>query len=98
MLGFRLLLGLRTALEIALGISRYPSRKFFLINGIGALPWALLMTGLGFVVGHAVEAVMGRLECYEGALLAAIVMVELVIWLRRVRRKCKIGRATQSGV
>lgn len=88
-LGFRFLLGFRSAIAFAFGVSGYPFKRFALLNGVGALLWAAVTAGLGYVFGQAAEAWFGNLKQIELALAGALAAVLFVIWLVYRTRQTK---------
>ena len=53
-LSFRFLYGLRAAGPVAVGVTRIPTTLFALLNALGALIWAAVFVGVGYVFGPAV--------------------------------------------
>lgn len=70
---FRFLYGLRTISPIAIGTTRLPAAKFMAVNLASALVWGLLFVLLGFVSGHAIEVIFGRIQSIEHLLIAVLV-------------------------
>lgn len=83
----RFLYGLRTAGPIALGMARVPAREFILFNALGAITWAVLFAGLGFVFGRVIAVFLGGLAHYEHLAAAAIVVGGLCALLWRYHRQ-----------
>lgn len=83
----RFLYGLRTAGPIALGMARVPAREFMLFNALGAIVWAVLFAGLGYVFGRAISVFLGHLAHYEKLAAAVIIVIGLCVLLWRHRRK-----------
>lgn len=79
-LSFRFLYGLRTVTPFVIGMSAISARRFFIFNLLGALIWAVVVGGLGFIFGHALEAVLGDLRRYEEGLLLAVLLGGLLVW------------------
>jgi membrane protein DedA with SNARE-associated domain len=69
--------GLRIAGPIAIGMSELPAKRFFIFNAIGALIWAPLVAGVGFLFGHALERLLGDLRQYE--MIGLIVLTVLIL-------------------
>jgi membrane protein DedA with SNARE-associated domain len=87
-LGFRFLYGLRTVTPFAIGMSAVPTLRFVLLNAAGALAWATVMTGAGYIFGEAMQALLGNLKRYELALFLAILGAGAVAWvIRFIRRR-----------
>jgi membrane protein DedA with SNARE-associated domain len=90
-MGVRFAYGLRIAGPIAIGMSALPAWRFFLFNAIGALIWAPLIAGVGWLFGHALEQLLGDMRRYEALGLAllviAIVLVTLLTHVARRRRR-----------
>jgi hypothetical protein len=87
-IGVRFAYGLRIAGPILIGTSAVNALRFALFNAIGAVLWALIIGGAGWVFGHAAEVLLARLQRFEGALvLLAALVAGLFWWLRRKRRQ-----------
>lgn len=71
-LSFRFLVGLRTVSSVAVGVSRVPAAKFVLLNVIACAVWAVVVAGIGYVFGRAVEQVLGRFGAIERDIAAAV--------------------------
>lgn len=98
-LGFRFLYGLRTVSPFAIGMSEVPARRYLVLNLIGAAVWAMAVAYLGYSLGEAAEALLGRLRRYELAIFAAIAALGAIVWgvhfARRRRQRSKM--LEQSG-
>jgi membrane protein DedA with SNARE-associated domain len=87
--GLRFAYGLRIAGPIVVGASALPAATFALYNALGAVLWAGLVVGFGWVLGDAFEHAFGRIKEYEVAIMVSIVALGAVIALVhawRVRR------------
>lgn len=86
-LSVRFLYGLRIAGPFAIGVARVPWARFLALNAIGALLWALLISGAGYFLGATLEILLADLRRHEAwilvALLGAGVLVALTFSLRR---------------
>ncbi len=80
-LGFRFLYGLRTVTPFVIGMSPVPAQRFLLLNLIGAVLWAVVIGALGFIFGHALEAVLGDIRRYEAWLLGGLLLAGIMLWL-----------------
>ncbi|MEU1428665.1 DedA family protein [Nocardia sp. NPDC005746] len=77
----------RAMMPALAGTSRMPYRRFLIFNAVGGIVWGAIFVVLGFVAGQSYEAVaktVGR-DLALGA--AAIVVVALIVWKLRERRR-----------
>jgi len=84
-LSVRFMYGLRTVGPFAFGVSRLGRLRFFVLNLAGALLWAPLVGGAGYLFGSVLAFFLADLRRYEGALLALMAGVGAVLWLLRRR-------------
>ena len=56
---------------LAIGLSSISAGRFAALNLVAAALWAIVVGGLGFAFGNAMEMVLGRLAVWEHRLLAA---------------------------
>jgi membrane protein DedA with SNARE-associated domain len=85
-IGVRFAYGLRIAGPILIGMSPISALRFALLNGLGAVLWACLIAGVGWLFGHAAEIVLGKLESLEGWLLLGLFAVAAIVWWIRKDR------------
>jgi membrane protein DedA with SNARE-associated domain len=71
--GIRFMYGLRIAGPVAMGALDVVPRRFAIFNVLGAAVWAPLIGGAGYLFGRTLQALLGDIERYEGAILAVIV-------------------------
>ena len=83
----RFLYGMRVAGPIVIGASGIPSARLALLNLAGALIWAPLVAGAGYLAGEAIERWIGHLRHVEIAGLMAIVLAVALVWLALQARK-----------
>ena len=79
-LSFRFLYGLRTVAPFVIGMSRVSFKKFILLNVVGAFVWAVVIGSGGYLFGHAVELVIGKIKHYEVQVFGLIALLGLLIW------------------
>ena len=85
-LSIRFLYGLRIAGPIAIGMSSVSWPRFLLLNGLGALLWALLIASLGYGAGHALVPLLKAIDADELWGLSLLLALGLVWWLLRRHR------------
>jgi len=86
-IGLRFAYGLRTAGPILLGTTAMSAARFALFNAFGALLWAALIGGLGWVFGQAAELALGEVRRLEVWLLLALAVAAAAGWWFRRRRR-----------
>lgn len=80
--------GMRMAGPALLGMSAVAAWRFVLFNLFGVALWAALLTGIGFLFGRSLQAVLADIHRYELAILAAIAIGGSILWIvMRWRRK-----------
>jgi membrane protein DedA with SNARE-associated domain len=92
--------GLNTAAPPMAGIFGMRFARFLLYDALGALVWVLALAGLGYVFGHELEELLGRVEA-TGTGLALLALAVVVLWIaykfvqrRRFLRELRIARIT----
>lgn len=91
-LGFRFLYGLRNITPFAIGMSQVPTRRFIILNVIGAAVWAVTFTCGGYLFGAAMETVFaGQQKWYAILGLAAVAATVWVV--RMIRRRLALKRS-----
>ena len=69
-LAFRFFYGFRTISPIAIGASEISARRFVLLNGLAAAGWGVLIAGIGYTFGQAVQLAFGRLHHFTHIAMA----------------------------
>jgi membrane protein DedA with SNARE-associated domain len=64
-IGIRFMYGFRIVGPLLLGMGRVSHRTFALYNALGALLWAPLITGLGYLFGEAIKVLLHDLKDVE---------------------------------
>ncbi|MBL8556741.1 MAG: DedA family protein [Phenylobacterium sp.] len=86
-LSFRFIYGLRAAGPVAIGVTRIAHRRFALLNVAGALIWASVCVGLGYLIGPALMTLMhstaGEAAPIVAVVLFAFVGGGVILWRRR---------------
>jgi membrane protein DedA with SNARE-associated domain len=81
----RFMYGLRIAGPIVIGSCGIARWRLALFNFIGALIWAPLVAGVGYVAGHALQQILHDIHRMQAVLMAVLVLALLAIWLIRRR-------------
>jgi membrane protein DedA with SNARE-associated domain len=81
--GVRFAYGLRIAGPILIGTSNVAAWRFVAFNALGALIWATLIAGLGWVFGEAIQRALGELRHIEMWLFTALIAIGTGLWLVR---------------
>jgi len=98
-LGFRFLYGLRTVTPFLIGMSGVHPLRYLILNGLGAIVWAIAIALLGYVVGETVQIFLEHVKRYEITIIVIIVLLAAGYWLyrwKREQRQIKITK-TESG-
>ena len=85
-IGLRFTYGLRLSGVLAIGMSRMSWLRFATFNLIGALLWAPIVAGAGYVLGNAVEPLLKDGRYGEYFMFAAVIVLGAVFWFLRRRR------------
>lgn len=96
-LGFRFVYGLRTVMPVAIGLSGYPPLRYLLLNGLGALVWALALGLAAFHFGAVLEGLLGNIKRYELWVLGGLILLGLCLWLRRWLKTARPERPGPAG-
>jgi membrane protein DedA with SNARE-associated domain len=80
-IGMRFVYGLRMGGAIAAGMSRIPWPRFAALNFVGALIWAPLVGGAGYLFGDLLQHLAGDLERIEHWAFAVLALIGIALWL-----------------
>ena len=78
---FRFIYGVRSLTPFLIGVSGVSSLKFLVLNAAGAIMWAIALTSLGYIFGHAAELILDDIKKYELMIIGLILLAGLVVWL-----------------
>ena len=83
--GVRFMYGLRIIGPLVIGMSDVPAWRFVFLNLLGAVFWAVLIAGAGYLFGQTLQWLIADLKRYEELalllILAAAILTSLVRWL-----------------
>jgi membrane protein DedA with SNARE-associated domain len=92
-LTFRFMYGVRSVTPFALGASRVPRLRFFVLNAIGAFIWAITLGWGGFLFGKTFQLFFEDFKRIELYGLVALIVLGLLLWLTSlVRRRRRAER------
>lgn len=86
---FRFVYGIRAVTPILLGVSGVSPFKFSLLNAVGALTWAIVLTSLGYVFGQAAGLLLNDIKKYEFIIMGLIILAGVMIWMLHLRTEKK---------
>jgi membrane protein DedA with SNARE-associated domain len=100
-IGVRFMYGLRIIGPMAIGMSRVHWLRFALLNFVGAVLWAVVVVGIGYVLGETLTWFLGDLKRVEKWVFAALLVigVALAVVLQargRKRRQSVTPRETRA--
>lgn len=80
-LGFRFVYGVRTVSPFVIGMSEVSPRRFVALDFIAAALWSGAVGGTAFALGSALEIFITRIESYGMAVLAALFLAGMTLWI-----------------
>jgi membrane protein DedA with SNARE-associated domain len=80
-LTFRFFYGLRNVTPFAVGAAHVARLRFFTLNLIGAVVWAISFASGGYLFGEAIRLFLDDVKRYELYVLFALIFVALMIWI-----------------
>lgn len=72
--------GLKTFIPMAAGLAKYDFVKFFIINTLASLLWAVSLGYIAFIFGYVVEEIFDKLGAYPYAAPLFLLCLVGVIW------------------
>jgi membrane protein DedA with SNARE-associated domain len=94
-LGFRFLYGLRNITPFSIGMSEVRTKRFVILNVIGAALWATTFATAGYLFGKAAESFLDTREQKSTVILGLLGLV-VVIWIIRQIRRGLVARKLQA--
>lgn len=92
-LSFRFFYGLRTIIPFALGMSNVRTERFFLMNAVGALVWAVVVGTAGYLFGATLEALLRYVDHIERQVILSIAATGILVWaFHTFRKRRHLGR------
>ena len=90
------LYGLRITCAVVIGISRISTIKFLVYEAITCAIWAVVIAGLGYVFGTAVERILGRAAHIERYGLIVLIAAGLAVWLYHRRKEKRESESVEE--
>lgn len=91
-LTFRFYYGLRNVTPFVVGAANVPRLRFFLLNLVGAIVWAIVFAYVGYLLGEASKLFIADFKRYGLTVLGALLIVGLGIWLTTLIRHRRRAR------
>lgn len=85
-LSFRFFYGLRNVTPFAVGAAHVARLRFFTLNLIGSVVWAISFASGGYLFGEAIRLFLDDVKRYELYVLLGLVLVGVLIWLATLIR------------
>ncbi len=79
-LTFRFLYGLRTVTPFVIGMSAVPAFRFIVLNAVGAVIWAVVLSLGGYYFGQALSTFVGDMKQYELWVFGLVAAIGAVVW------------------
>ena len=88
-LSVRFLYGLRIAGPMAIGMSLVPWRRFLLLDLLGAVAWAMIISTAGYGLGRILHALVADLRRHEALVLVGLLATGILwaLWRRAAARR-----------
>jgi len=77
------LYGARLTGAVMFGISSFRLPRFLALQTVNCITWAALVAGVGYGLGTTLEAAADRLTWISAGVVAVLLSLALVLWLRR---------------
>ncbi|AEM47450.1 SNARE associated protein [Acidithiobacillus ferrivorans SS3] len=71
---FRFIYGTRTITPILLGVHHYPVRRYLWMNPLAAAVWAMLIAGIGYVLGASLQSLLQGVQHVQIVLLLLLIV------------------------
>jgi membrane protein DedA with SNARE-associated domain len=92
-LTFRFYYGLRNVTPFVVGSAHIPRLRFFSLNLIGAIAWAIIFAYVGYGLGEASQYFIDDFKRYGLYFLGGLLLVGLTVWLTTLIRHRRKARA-----
>jgi len=71
-----------------IGASGLSTRRFFILNFLGALTWAIVVGVLGYQFGNALQVILDHVKKYELLIVGIVFAIGLIMfWRSNISKK-----------
>jgi membrane protein DedA with SNARE-associated domain len=91
-LTFRFYYGIRNVTPFVIGSAQIPRLRFFVLNFIGAIAWAIVFASAGYILGKAFEEFIDDYHRYALNIIGAVIALGLLVWLVALIRRRRKAR------
>jgi membrane protein DedA with SNARE-associated domain len=95
-LSFRFFYGLRNVTPFAVGAARISRSRFFILNLIGAVVWAIAFASVGYLSGEAFRLILDDFKRYQLYVLLGLLVAGILFWLIMLIRRRQRALAQKS--
>jgi membrane protein DedA with SNARE-associated domain len=81
------LYGFRLLSAAVLGLSRMGTTKYFTLQLVSCVIWAVICTGVGYFFGATVKNLLGDIQKYNMYIAIGVMVAGFIVWLVRDVRK-----------
>lgn len=81
--------GFRILSAAILGLTTMGAKKYFPLQFLSCLIWAVLMTYTGYFFGYAFQIFVGDIKKYAPHIAILIIMLGFLLWLKRAALRKK---------
>lgn len=87
--------GLRIAGPIVLGAGRMKTMVFVAANAVGAVLWAILLSTIGYLFGHAATRMLGNVARAEHIAIGVVVAIIVLVTILHLYTKRRLERGAR---
>lgn len=81
--------GFRILSAAVLGLTTMGPKKYFPLQFLSCVIWAVLMTYIGYFFGHAFQIFIGDIKKYAFQIATGIIVIGFLLWIKRGLRRQK---------
>ena len=96
-LTFRFYYGIRNITPFAIGAAQIPRLRFFTLNLIGAIVWAVSFSLGGYFLGETLKLFLDDYHQYALYVVAGLLVVAIIFWIIKKIRQRPAAKQTELG-